>query len=451
MNRLIIFVTLLIAFYNISAQEKRLTAIPENCYDIIIPDTASYVIFATSSTSILSKKQKLEIHSMDTGEFLWSMQFDPISGRVYALKDGILINNGNFKTEYLDYKTGKPLHKYKIYPAFFDEDKDLLVGYKGKFNKLAGYGISSEKEFWKTKTENNDERTLSPISNPDSNIVIFQGSNLLHVNIATGETCEYCLSSRVSDKKSNAANIGIGLATAFLGGGVLFIPTYFSNLGSKAITDSIGNIYVADHNALMCLNSELHEIWRYELPKSTGSKSYLSLNGDTLHMLNTGTADTAGRTRKFGKPFIASFDKNTGAQINSHMFPEKYDKTIFGDYICFFIARAYTYDQNQFRLKPLDFGENEIRIVSADGNLLHVDRNLNILDEIPNDSIFFIEGFLPSGMILMRRDEEGYPVFVAIDKENTITDIWDDVSDWVAIRGNRIYMVKDGYLIMSTK
>lgn len=451
MNRLIIFVTLLIAFYNISAQEKRLTAIPENCYDIIIPDTASYVIFATSSTSILSKKQKLEVYSMKTGKFLWSIPFNPNLGWIYSISKGILVNNGKSETEYLDYKTGELIHKYKLYPAFFDEDKDILIGYKGKVNKLTAYSISSGKELWKTKTENNDERTLSTICCPDSNTIIFQGSNLLKVNIATGETDEYCLSSRVSDKKSNAANIGIGIATAFLGAGMIYLPTYFSDLGSKAITDSTGNIYVADREALTCLNNKLNEIWRYDFPKSTGSKSYLYITGDTLNILNTGTAKTTGDTRKFGKPFIASFDKTTGNQISMHMFPEKYDKKTFGDYLHFLVVPTYTYDNNKSHLKPLTFEINELRIISTDDKLLNIDTNLNKLDEIACDSVFFIAGILPDGVILRRIDKNGYPLFVAIDSENTITDIWEDVSDWVAIRGNRIYMVKDGYLIMSTK
>lgn len=276
------------------AQTDNTVAIPEDCYDIIVPDTAAYIMFAM-------KKSDLKVHTFKTGECLWHTKYKPETYRIYAGNNGVFITKPTplslkrkNETRFLDYRNGKELHKYDVLPALIDEENDILIGYKGdNNNKLFGYKISSGEELWKTKIEKNygDPWDLIVSSKSDSSIICL-GNHIWKVNIYTGDRLEYKLKRRIHDKKTNAGLIGLNVLTVLFTGTFAYGPTYFDGFGSEPIIDDNGHIFAADRDAVVCLDYNLNEVWRYQLPEGIGSKSYLFLQGDTLRMINTGTAVT---------------------------------------------------------------------------------------------------------------------------------------------------------------
>lgn len=126
----------------------------------------------------------------------------------------------------------------------------------------------------------------------------MSGKHIWKVNIYTGDRLEYKLKRRIHDKKTNAGLIGLNVLTVLFTGTFAYGPTYFDGFGSEPIIDDNGHIFAADRDAVVCLDYNLNEVWRYQLPEGIGSKSYLFLQGDTLRMINTGTAVTRTRTRK---------------------------------------------------------------------------------------------------------------------------------------------------------
>ena len=58
----------------------------------------------------------------------------------------------------------------------------------------------------------------------------------------------------------------------------------------------------------------MNQVWNYDFPSKTSAFSSLACNDSTLYMFNFGFGLRDGRQRtKMGRPFIAAFDKKTGA------------------------------------------------------------------------------------------------------------------------------------------
>ncbi|MDE7475914.1 MAG: hypothetical protein K2M71_09830 [Duncaniella sp.] len=52
--------------------------IPDKCFDILLPDTASYVVFLTDQkTSSKDNQMRLKVASLRDGQGLWSKKYYP--------------------------------------------------------------------------------------------------------------------------------------------------------------------------------------------------------------------------------------------------------------------------------------------------------------------------------------------------------------------------------------
>lgn len=445
-----IFIFILSLFYACQsyAQANKEIEIPETCYDMIIPDTLPYVMFLATEPKGLLKVQTevIKTYSLETGEPLSSLNYNRQYCRMTPCPQGILLCCGK-DTRLYDYQTGKTIRKFKIIPALsFD---DMIIGYKGeKHDKLAAYNISTGKELWKTKIEKNYGEEWSFVQAPDSNSVICIGDHLWRLDFRTGERKEYKLKRRILDKKTNAGMAGLAVISGLLSGMVMYSPAYYSGLGSDVVVDSVGNMYVADRDAVACIDPNLDEIWRYQLPEATGSRSYLYLRGDTLDMLNTGNAWTGNRVRKTGKPFFASFDRHTGRNINILRLPEEWDEDTFGKNLDFVTEDTYIYDYTNDSFRHLHHTGERYPIALCDHDFMLVDSNLSG-ERIPFDSVFFKDGVTDEGTVLVRMSNDGIPEYVVIDAEGKMTDGWSGHTVSTFNSGKRSFTIRGNKLIVT--
>lgn len=81
--------------------------------------------------------------------------------------------------------------------------------------------------------------------------------------------------------------------------------------------------YVADADSIYCMDYDLRTIWTTPLPEGLGSNSEIRLQGDSLMMKNYGVAFQKGCQTRYGKPFAAVFDKNSGKEISLQIIDRK--------------------------------------------------------------------------------------------------------------------------------
>lgn len=426
--------------------------VPADCYDVILPDSVPYVLFATQREGGLFplRDSYLRVCSRQSGECKWSIRFHSSVNQLLPAKEGLFVGSGYLTTRY-DYDSGKAVMKYKAMPAYIDGRNGILVGYKGdSFNKLIGFDISTGKELWKIKIGKNSGREWKLLATPDSATVIAVGDNIWRLNTLTGEIKEFAVQRRIHDKKTNFLTAALGVLTGVLTGFASYSPTYFSGIGSDVLPDS-GRMYVADREAVSCIDNKLDTIWRYRLPEKSGSMSCLYLRGDTLDMLNTGIAFTGERRRKIGNPYFASFDKNSGRNIHILRLPKEWDRNIFGEQLDFVTDTVYVYDYQKEAIKPWVHHDGSFPVVGNNGKLMMVDADLKILKETSLTAVFFKVGEIGDDTILSRcNGDDRNPVFVRIDSNGKVTDNWTDTGTMFLNSGNRLYYIKDNTLHQMT-
>ena len=77
---------------------------------------------------------------------------------------------------------------------------------------------------------------------------------------------------------------------------------------------------------MVCLDKSMNIVWSHQFPSKTSAFSRLVYNDSTLYMFNLGYGLKNGQQRtKMGRPFIAAFDKRTGACQFMNMLSLKKD------------------------------------------------------------------------------------------------------------------------------
>lgn len=402
--------------------------IPEGTRDIISSDTLSYAVFIIDKFNVLNpEKLKASVYSLETEKELWSTWFNPRTQYLSMGDAGLFLSDwANKKTKLFDYTNGKVIRKFKATPTIVDENRDFLIGYQGKGNdKLIGYRISSGEQLWRTNIEKNYGEWWSLVKQVDSVTNIVHGGHIWKLNLLTGELHEYKLRSRIFDKKTNAINIGLSVLTTLAGMPVGYNSSYFKDLGSKVLLDNDDRMYVADRDGVMCLDNDLNEIWRYCLPEGSGSRSELYLRGDTLDMLNAGTGTNfRGDIVKVGKPFFASFDKNTGRNINILKLVEEFDKERYGDFLYFVSNPIYRYYECGNKYEFIPHKGDCYPVKCMNGELVFIDNELNILETLPEETVFYGINDSQDEKILVGTRNGKFPYYVKISSEGLPIEGW---------------------------
>lgn len=395
--------------------------IPKGTYDIIYADSLPYAVFLQKNINLLSPGTwKASLYSLETEKELWSIRFKIGVEHFKTIDSGILVfDDSSKKTKLYDYQSGKILNKYKVLPTLIDEKADLIIGYQGKGNdKLLGYRISTGEQLWKTKIEKNYGDQWRLIKRLDSITEIVHGDHLWKLNLLTGDRQEYKLRRRIFDKKTNALNVGVTVLSVGLGVPVNYNASYFEDLGSDVLLDGEDRMYVADRDAVTCLDNDLNEIWSYSLPEGIGSQSVLYVRGDTLDMLNSGIGTNfRGEKAKVGKPFFASFDKTTGRNINILRLPDEFDTERYGKLLYFVTNPIYRFDKDKEIYSLVPHRGDCYPVWCENGDLVYIDYELNVLDTLPSGEAFFGVGETFDGEVTVGWKDGKFPYHLVVSPD----------------------------------
>lgn len=168
-------------------------------------------------------------------------------------------------------------------------DKALTWGAKN-FRKI---DLNTNKVVWQRKL--NTRADLEAMGMTDDSTVLFVGEGLHAVNLNDGTGWDYALGTEEVED----------------GHPIL--------VRSKPLVDS-SFIYMAGRKWLVKLDHQGREIWKAELPDAKTSHSTLGIHDSCVLLVNKGYAEYSlkpyfGSWRKWGRPFLAAFNANTGETI----------------------------------------------------------------------------------------------------------------------------------------
>ena len=205
-------------------------------------------------------------------------------------------------------------------------------------NDLMAYRLQTGRPLWIASVDVGDGIDYMQES-ADGRCLYISCDDLYCLDLTTGESHKQDAKTMTVSGKRLAGNIGLTLAAAAAGvamgsaTGWVYIPIYSRNTtglnGMMSAVMPSGNMlsrlcsqvlecdtlcYMADRKAVRCMDLRLNRVvWQTPLPEKCASESWLYMRGDTLVMMNHGTAYVGGTNpRACGRPFAAAFDARSG-------------------------------------------------------------------------------------------------------------------------------------------
>lgn len=309
MNRLkLIFVSCVLSFpIFLSAQTSVKT--------YMLPDTISYIYIDSclhnrhiilsapirkNNGKISGRMKKMIFFNLEKGTVDWSLPYalDPYTkeSRIWLMPEGLLLEEIG-KLSLLNYKDGKRLWEKSASCV------SLEPRHKGLFYTLNTFGSAF---------------ALRP--------------KLLYMDLKTGEDRKLRIRSSwkitscwrhftyLNDSVMCALGNDIRLLNLYSGELKVYNPKVL-NLWSFPGTEARSNLlyndscfYMSDKEKIFCLDNQLKELWRTELPKKSASLSHIYTDSTNVYMVNYGVGSD-WKYRFEGYPFVAAFDKKTGNQL----------------------------------------------------------------------------------------------------------------------------------------
>jgi outer membrane protein assembly factor BamB len=227
-----------------------------------------------------------------------------------------------------------------------------------------------------------------------------------------------------------AKNIGVGVLSGLsmaMGGGPVtgtIKANEFSGMVSNIFTCD-GHIFFAAKDNLVCVEKETgKEIWRTNLPQKKTAKSVLLEDGESVVLANKSYCLKNGEFFRYGTPYIAKFDKTTGEQI----FSEDLDTKLYIQDVQLTERGYYVITENEL----LQFGTDGKLNAKLDLSENNAQYGNNIRLLINNDS--FIKNFVKKDQIFIPLENYlANPSIPALETEDglLILDSDLDVLQWI--------------------
>lgn len=294
---------------------------PDRIHDFQIDTINNYITFYLRGVSKNGKWLKSKGHvvryNIEENEVLWfqKINFQSTSVEQYG---GITLQTEGSKSYYLDNQTGEQLWEVKNSLIFADPIDKIGIGYKfqasqSKQNTLEGIDLSTGRPIW--EREISRDYSWNDVFYLNDSTLLIAASGLHTLNIFNGKGWDYNTVTGKKDYTASAVGTGLGIAAGLLTG-MYSISTGYNlvrDVASNIIVDSTA-IYFASREHLVKLNKNGSIQWEKVLPRDLTSKSLIFKHEDELIMVNKGYAYMGYRQLEFGKPFIASYNLNSGEQ-----------------------------------------------------------------------------------------------------------------------------------------
>ena len=378
--------------------------------DVVIQPELDYMLLkfreTTKSGKWLQFKGEIGAFDLKESKLLWTYPFDYRNSSTYCTKAGVIVAKGN-KVSMLEPNTGDVRWQGKFVPVQYDDSTNVILGYSGnRSNKLSGYDLTTGQQLWTASLSHDKNWGWNHVIREDSVHWLIVADNLNRLNIRTGEVCAYEAKTGVSDVKSALLQGFVMTGAAFAGAMAtgyaaypigMLEPNVINRLHSNVIQDD-SLYFFADRQRVVCLDNSMNLVWKYELPPKTSAFSQLVSNDSTLYMFNLGFGlKNGGQCTKMGRPFIASFDKRTGACRFMNMLSLKKDMVEHavlspeGAFMLFDDGLAYKreLDDSTVIISPWDVKENgQLRAIITQPVYAYY-KLKNMFDVIATDGIFF--------------------------------------------------------------
>lgn len=425
------------------------------CYNFTLsPDGQQALVFFRSKDKVgnLLADGEMALCNLSTGDLSWSQLFDyrqrllPVRSDNPSLDfsperttrltaHGVLIVNAD-RCEMLTSDGQGKKWKAKIFPVYFNDSLDIMLGYRSAISpKLRALRMSTGETLWEAKVPHKGNWGWDETLRVNDSVLVVLADELNFINLLNGTIHQYPLKTGYSTAgKSILAGLAAGLAFGLIG--VAVISTGSSNgspmISSEMVAHTCSNVlrqgdryYVSDRKRLACVDANGEELWSTELPSKALGYAELVAQGDTLTLINYGFGLARGTMMTpCSRPFVAGISAATGQHFYTSYFSDKKDMVegsaiskhgaflMFPDQLVYHDMRQsapnvqrwnvdayghlidmpndtiYTFRKYDERLTPLHYDVDRCIVVTDKGKMLVVNKQLNIVDDYQSDNTY---------------------------------------------------------------
>lgn len=298
----------------------------------------------TTKAGAIAKTGAVAVYDMATMQELWHYDVNPKKTKLLGfVKNCIMISSSQQDLPMLLMKnasTGEVVWSKDVQIVHYDDSLNIVFAYNRKKPAII-YAIdaSNGNELWNVKTPSKGNFGWNSPVHIGNNRLIVVSDDINSIDLKTGALKQIKAKTYVNDSKASWMMALSGFAGSLLGTAMVHAlgpsPYYvypYTTAGSiiSGITSNTlchgDRIYISDRERLRCFDKNTMDVvWEHQFPKSYASKAKLVMNNGKLYMLNLGygTSSTRGIV-KCGRPFVASFNPETGQQETSiELFDKK--------------------------------------------------------------------------------------------------------------------------------
>jgi hypothetical protein len=267
----------------------------------------------------LENKGEVIFYDLNAKKVKWRKSINYTQSTIEQL-NSLIIETKAGKSNSLNIENGNEEWEIRNSIYYIDHQNEMGLGYqapgamKSFSHTLKGFALSTGDDIWTREID----RSYGWNQNfhLDDTTLVVVSSGIHTVNLKTGKGWDYNTRTGEDDYKgaiaANVAGVALGVLTG----------TFVTSSGHKVIRNVVSNIamdsanfYLASRESVACIEIKTGRVvWTQALPKDFVSKMNLFLQGRVLHLIGRGYAHVGNKQVSYGQPFIAAFDRQTGAQ-----------------------------------------------------------------------------------------------------------------------------------------
>lgn len=284
-----------------------------------------------SNNGLLKNKGRLLVCTLSDGKVIWEKKVFYHTSR-FQQKDNRIIQTIDHTSSCISSVNGVSIWKAENNISYIDKKYDIAIGYKykeitGYPNVIQGIDIRDGKVLWERKIKK--EYGWNDIMVLNDSVRIIVAAGLHAVNIKTGKGWDYDAITgeenfKLEDKMPN------GVTGCVEYSGVFTDANTVKGIVSNVLIQD-NDIYVASRDKISRINkTDGSLIWSKSLEEDFTSKTSLFIQGNNIYMINYAYAFYKNEQRKYGIPYIAAYNKDTGRQ--KFFFIIEYEEGFLRDY-----------------------------------------------------------------------------------------------------------------------
>lgn len=273
---------------------------PDNIYHTYIDSLSNCITvqlrYKSPEGKIVHNTGKVVVYDLSREKEKWSKKINYLQSNIRQHTDLFIQTTGR-NSYSLNAENGEIQWQVKNALIHTDPCQKVGIGYKmkdfGPLNDmLQGIDLQNGAIRWEKKIS--QEYGLNRVFHLNDSTLIVVASGVHAVNLKNGSGWDF---------------------PAQTGEKIIFPNNYLIYDVVSNITGDSANFYFASKEKIARLNHNGQVVWSTPLPEKLTSKSHIFKKDSILYMVNYGYAFRFYKTFRYGTPFIAAFNANTGQQI----------------------------------------------------------------------------------------------------------------------------------------